>query len=121
MNGPVRKYANLKARLLGTELDFGLVLVNVCQMELALGDSDRAALALAEARAIHEFATSMLQRPRVAPVLRRKALKLAHGVNQVGKSVAGAPAPAREQNAVLPVQPAAQLPKPLARAAASAI
>jgi hypothetical protein len=81
------KFVKPKSRMLGTEINFGLVLLNICNIELSLGDLERAICALSEARAIHERTSSMLRRPKVAPILRRTALKLARGVSRADRNV----------------------------------
>ena len=74
MSTHYEKSVNLKSRTLGTEIDFGMMLVNICHIELSLGDSRRAARALSEARGIHNLMLAILQHPRATRALRRKAL-----------------------------------------------
>src|ERR1700686_673034 len=90
MSTHYEKSVNLKSSSLGTEMNFGIMLVNICHIELSLGDSRRAARALSEARGIHNLMLAILQHPRVTPALRRKALKLANRVSRADKIVSEA-------------------------------
>lgn len=67
----------VRSRIASIEIDFGLMLVTICQIELTLGDAARAYLALREAHGITAELSKAVETPRIATTTRRKFSKLA--------------------------------------------
>jgi hypothetical protein len=78
MSSNRRTRVSLRSRMTGTEIQFAFMLVDICRMEMALGDLSKAERALMEARSIGEvIATTVQTRGGVRTSVRAKLLKLA--------------------------------------------
>jgi hypothetical protein len=78
MSSNRRTRVSLRSRMTSTEIQFAFMLVDICRMEMALGDLSKADRALMEARAIGEVvATTVENRGGVRTSVRANLLKLA--------------------------------------------
>jgi len=77
----------LRSRMVNTEIDFALILVKVCQVELALGDAVRAEHALSEARGISDVISTIVETRKMAVSMRQKYRMLTGMITAANKAV----------------------------------
>ena len=88
MSNDRKTRVSVRTRMAGTEIQFALMLVDICRMEMALGDVQQAERAFADARGIGEVVGRAVQtRGGVRTPVRARLVKLAKELDLLDRTL----------------------------------
>lgn len=119
MSNNRRARVSVRTRMAGTEIQFALMLVDICRMEMALGDLQQAERALADARGIGEVVGKTVQtRGGVRTPVRARLVTLARELDlleqtllEVRKAMAVHDTPEQTESSETPTNLPAIMPR----------